>query len=253
MWCFICVLLMHEYHQMLACSIDIASLDVNLNQILQLHSVSCQHGNHGEPSSCIYSNKLVLRQLSTSSEPITCEPASMEIEQHRKWVPTTSFANVQRHTNKTIKTENLSPPCLCPPKMSPNRHGLGQTWSFTRNYNGIWLRCDGFFLTWDDDTFFIIYILVYFTRCVRFQWHCNCRSSLPSASSDSNSFPFWHHTVSRHRLARTSADIPCVTRTTTSRGSQWFFSNTADTVAWPGTARLQQDSYSGSPHWHALL
>ena len=32
-----------------------------------------------------------------------------------------------------------------------------------------------------------------------------------------------------------------------------FFSNTADTVAWPGTARLQQDSYSGSPHWHALL
>ena len=26
-----------------------------------------------------------------------------------------------------------------------------------------------FFLTWDDDTFFIIYILVYFTRCVRFQ------------------------------------------------------------------------------------
>jgi hypothetical protein len=38
----------------------------------------------------------------------------------------------------------------------------------------------------------------------------NCQSSLPSEASDSNSFPFWHPTVSHHRLARTSADILCV-------------------------------------------
>ena len=42
--------------------------------MLWLHSVSCHHGDHGEPGSWIYSNKLVCTLISQSSEPITYYP-----------------------------------------------------------------------------------------------------------------------------------------------------------------------------------
>ena len=59
----------------------------------------------------------------------------------------------------------------------------------------------------------------------------NCQSSLPSESSDSNPFFFFHHAVSHHRLARTSADILCVQDSNISEPSVTFGSNTACTGA----------------------
>ena len=81
------------------------------NQMPQLHSVSCHHGDHGEPGRWIDSNKLVCEQISTSSATITCEP-----ESRVKWVPTISVANVQRHKNATTKKRIafFHPPCWSP-------------------------------------------------------------------------------------------------------------------------------------------
>ena len=75
--------------------------------MLWLDSVSCHHGDHGEPGSWISANKLVCRLISQSSEPITCEPASMESQQHLK-------KGFQQHLTKVRlpKKQNLSPSCI---------------------------------------------------------------------------------------------------------------------------------------------
>jgi hypothetical protein len=75
--------------------------------MLWLDSVSCHHGDHGEPGSWISANKLVCTLISQSSEPITCEPASMESQQHLK-------KGFQQHLTKVRlpKKQNLSPSCI---------------------------------------------------------------------------------------------------------------------------------------------
>ena len=78
--------------------------------MLWLDSVSCHHGDHGEPGSWISANKLVCTLISQSSEPITCEPASMESQQHLKKVPATSYKS--ETTKKTKLIAFLHPPCL---------------------------------------------------------------------------------------------------------------------------------------------
>ena len=74
--------------------------------MLWLHSVSCHHGDHGEPGSWIYSNKLVCTNLSKHWT------HHLRTSIHGK--PTTSKKGFQQHLPKVRlpKKQNLSPSCI---------------------------------------------------------------------------------------------------------------------------------------------
>ena len=74
--------------------------------MLWLHSVSCHHGDHGEPGSWIYSNKLVCTNLSKQWT------HHLRTSIHGK--PTTSKKGFQQHLTKVRlpKKQNLSPSCI---------------------------------------------------------------------------------------------------------------------------------------------